>query len=290
MFCEMMGGTIAVASTPGVGTTFTVRLPREVRDPREAASAGTPATTDEGRAGTVLVIDDDPAARTITRRVLAREGYRVVEASDGETGLRFARECHPRLITLDVLMPGMDGWAVLAALKADPDLRAIPVILQTILEDRNLGFSMGAAEYLTKPVDRKQLTALIKRYVPAENGGPILVVEDDPATRIMLGRTLSKAGWRVTEAENGLVALDRVAEHAPSLVLLDLMMPEMDGFEFLDQLRRQSEAEIPVIVITAKTLTEKERNRLNGGVERIVMKRTLETEALLAEVRRLVPR
>jgi CheY-like chemotaxis protein len=184
----------------------------------------------------------------------------------------------------------MDGWAVLAALKSDPNLRSIPVILQTILEDRNLGFSMGAAEYLTKPVDRKQLTALVRRYVPVDTGGRILVVEDDVPTRAMLERTLSKAGWQVEEAENGRVALDRVAERPPSLVLLDLMMPEMDGFEFLDQLRRtEPEKGIPVIVITAKTLTEADRDRLNGGVERIVMKRTLEAEALLSEVRRLVP-
>jgi CheY-like chemotaxis protein len=240
----------------------------------------------------VLVIDDDPAARALTRRALEREGYGIVEAADGETGLRLARELRPRLITLDVLMPGMDGWAVLAALKSDSDLAAIPVILQTILEDRNLGFALGASEYLTKPVDRKRLAALVKRYVPRDGGGPVLVVEDDAPTRALLSRTLSKAGWTVAEAENGRVALERIGEARPSLILLDLMMPEMDGFEFVDTLRRGDGGgpAIPIVVITARTLSDAERRHLNGGVERVVQKHALDAEALLAEVRRLVPR
>ena len=292
LFCEMMGGAITVASTPGQGTAFTVRLPVEVRDPRAVATtdaAVTVAAVAGGTAGTVLVIDDDPAARAITRRLLAREGYRVIEAADGKTGLRLAREHRPDLITLDILMPGMDGWAVLSALKADPDLAATPVILQTIIEDRNLGFSLGAAEYLTKPIDRKQLAALVKRYVPTASTGPVLVVEDDAPTRALLGRALTKAGWTVADAENGRVALEWIAGTRPALVLLDLMMPEMDGFEFLDTLRKdETRRDIPVVVITAKTLTEDDRRRLNGGVERVVQKRTLDTDVLLAEVRALL--
>jgi CheY-like chemotaxis protein len=186
-------------------------------------------------------------------------------------------------------MPGMDGWAVLAGLKADPALAAIPVILQTILEDRNLGFALGASEYLTKPIERKRLAALVKRYVPSPSAGPVLVVEDDAPTRALLQRALTKAGWTVTEAENGRIALDRIAEARPALVLLDLMMPEMDGFEFLDVLRqRETGAAIPVVVITAKTLTDDDRRRLNGGVERVVQKHALDSQALLAEVRALV--
>src|SRR5262245_19174176 len=156
-------------------------------------------------------------------------------------------------------MPGMDGWAVLAGLKADPSLAGIPVILQTILEDKNLGFALGASEYLTKPIDRKRLAALVKRYVPTAAAGPVLVVEDDAATRSMLGKTLAKAGWQVTEAENGRVALERMQTTSPALILLDLMMPEMDGFEFLDALRHhQPRRQVPVVVITAKTLTEED--------------------------------
>ncbi len=180
MFCEMMAGEITVTSTPGVGTTFTVRLPREVPDPHQAA-ATPPLVSGDGSA-LVLVIDDDPVARDITRRILARAGYRVAEASDGESGLRVARELRPRLITLDVLMPGMDGWEVLEVLKEDPELASTPVILQTVLENRNLGFSLGAAEYLTKPVDRQQLTTLARRYVSGDAEPPSGVFEDDPAT------------------------------------------------------------------------------------------------------------
>ena len=283
-FCELLGGDVTAASEPGRGSTFTVRLPVDLSEPIPPPDRAQLAAS----AGTVLVIDDDPAARAITRRVLSREGYGVVEAADGETGLRLARELRPDLITLDILMPGMDGWAVLTALKADPDLAATPIILQTILEDRNLGFALGASEYLTKPIDRKRLAALVKRYVPHRSAGPILLVEDDAPTRSLLGRTLTKAGWAVTEAENGRIALERVAATRPSLVLLDLMMPEMDGFEFLDVLRRDPAGRtIPVVVITAKTLTEGDRHRLNGGVERVVLKHTLDAEALLAEVRRV---
>ena len=285
MFCEVMGGSISVASTAGEGTTFTVLLPVTVRDPLAAIAPPTDVLSAE-HAGTVLVIDDDPEARAITRRVLAREGYRVAEAADGESGLRLARELHPDLITLDVLMPGMDGWAVLAELKEDVALAAIPVILQTITEDRNMGFALGASEYLTKPIERKQLAALVKRYVPSPSSGSVLVVEDDAPTRALLVRALSGAGWTVVEAANGRLALEAIAESTPNLVLLDLMMPEMDGFEFLDVLRREeSRRSIPVVVITAKSLTEHDRRRLNGDVARVVQKHSLDAEALLAEVR-----
>jgi PAS domain S-box-containing protein len=287
-FCELMGGEVAVTSEAGRGTTFTARLPADAGEP-VARSAPNEEVHAQQHAGTVLVIDDDPAARAITRRVLEREGYGVEEAADGETGLRLAKELHPDLITLDILMPVMDGWAVLSRLKADPALANTPVILQTIVEDRNMGFTLGAAEYLTKPIERKRLAALVKRYVASARMGPVLVVEDDQPTRALLARELAKAGWTVAEAENGRVALERIAESRPALVLLDLMMPEMDGFEFLDVLRQDDAGRgIPVVVITAKTVTADDRHRLNGGVERVLQKRALDADALLAEVRALV--
>ena len=174
----------------------------------------------------------------------------------------------------------------IAELKEDAALSSIPVILQTITEDRNMGFALGASEYLTKPIERKQLAALVKRYVPSPSAGSVLVVEDDAPTRALLVRALSAAGWTVSEAANGRLALEAIAASTPNLVLLDLMMPEMDGFEFLDVLRREERRRnIPVVVITAKSLTAHERRRLNGDVARVVQKHTLDAEALLAEVR-----
>jgi hypothetical protein len=290
MFCEMMGGSIAVDSAPGVGTTFTVRLPTDVHDPRELVSVAPQAALEaSGTAGTVLVIDDDPEVRQLLVRMLGKEGFRVVEAAGGKEGLALARAEQPDVITLDVLMPGLDGWEVLAALKNDAALSGIPVVMLTITDERNLGFSLGAAEYLTKPIERAQLSAVLARYrrTPGDGGGrDVLVVEDDAATRAQLRRTLEKEGWSVREAEDGRVGLERVAAHSPALILLDLMMPEMDGFEFLEGLRASYPgAAPPVVVITAKELTDADRQRLNGGVRSVVRKRTQDIDALLAELR-----
>ncbi len=286
MFCEMMGGDITVASTPGEGTAFTVRLPIEVSDPnleKPAAPVAAGKST-----GTVLVIDDDPATRQLLARMLGKDGFRVLEASGGEEGLALARSERPDVITLDVLMPGLDGWGVLAALKNEPALADIPVVMLSITDERNLGFSLGATEYLTKPIERAQLSAVLSRYRRAP-GAQVLIVEDDGATRAVLRRSLEKEGWTVTEAENGRVGLQRVASAAPALVLLDLMMPEMDGFEFLDGLRALQAAEpLPVVVITAKELTDHDRQRLNGGVRAIVQKGSQDIDGLLDDVRRRV--
>ena len=295
MFCEMMGGEIGVTSTPGAGTTFTVRLPREVRDARaaeataaEAGAAAAPAPGPEGSAGTVLVIDDDPDARRLLGRMLQREGFRIVEAAGGEAGLALARSERPDVITLDVLMPEVDGWAVLARLKGDPELARIPVIMATVTDDRNLGFSLGATDYLSKPIDRNRLHEILTRYrrAPGADRTPrVLVVEDDEATRSVLRRALEKEGCQVREAGNGRAGLEQVAAERPSLILLDLMMPEMDGFEFLEGLRQEGRDTPPVVVITAKELTEEDRRRLNGGVRAVVQKRPQDFDGLLAEVR-----
>ena len=285
MFCEMMGGGISVSSTPGAGTTFVVRLPSEVRLPRERVAVPPAAVDASGLVGTVLVIDDDPAARQLLVRMLGKEGFRVVEAASGEAGLALARKERPDVITLDVLMPGMDGWGVLAALKNDAALASIPVVMLTIMDQEHLGFSLGAAEYLTKPVERAQLAAVLARY-RRPSGAGVLVVEDDPATRAVLRRSLEKEGWAVTEAENGRVGLERVAADPPALILLDLMMPEMDGFEFLDGLRSRGLAgAAPVVVLTAKELTDEDRLRLNGGVREVVQKRPQDIDLLLEDVR-----
>ncbi len=268
-FCRMMGGDVTVESEENVGSTFTIRLPREVRE------GGVPETDiGEGDGPLVLVIDDDPATRDLVRRHLEADDYRVATASDGEAGIALARELRPAAITLDVMMPGMDGWAVLAALKAERDLSGIPVIMLSILDEKPLGMALGAAGYLTKPVEKDRLITVLGHF--AQDGDTrVLVVEDDDATRDIVRRTLEEVGCTVTEAENGLVGLERVATDRPSLILLDLMMPELDGFGFLDELhRRPDDADIPVVVMTAKDLTEDDRARLNGGVERILQKGT----------------
>jgi CheY-like chemotaxis protein len=186
-------------------------------------------------------------------------------------------------------MPGMDGWAVLTALKADPDLVDIPAIMLTMLDEKNLGYTLGASEYLTKPIDRERLAAVLKKQLRDHETGPILLVDDDAQTRQLLRRAVENGGWTVGEAENGRVALERVAEARPRLILLDLMMPGMDGFEFLAALRKHREwRAIPVVVITAKDLTAEDRLQLNGYVQQILQKEAYSRDELLAWVRDLL--
>jgi signal transduction histidine kinase/CheY-like chemotaxis protein len=286
LFCEMMGGVISVSSVAGRGTTFTVRLPVEAEAETRVADGTQAATADGAHAGTVLVIDDDPAARNIVARTLSKDGFRVLEAAGGEAGLALARAERPDVITLDVLMPSMDGWSVLAALKSDPALSAIPVVMLTITDEPTLGFSLGAAEYLTKPIERARLREVLQRYRHASDAG-VLIVEDDEPTRSVLRRALEKEGWRVSEAENGRVGLERLDAEPPALVLLDLMMPELDGFGFLDGVRARPLERAPsVVVMTAKELTDADRLRLHGAVREVIKKGASDLDALLDEVRR----
>jgi len=290
--CQMMGGDITVESELGKGSRFTIQLPIEVIDEKAIMSSLPTSATKQQlpqKVGTVLVIDDDFSVHEIMKSYLGKEGLRVESASSGEEGLRLAKELKPDAITLDVMMPSMDGWAVLSALKADPELADIPVIMLTIVDNQNMGYALGASDYLTKPIDRKRLIAILQKYKHSDLSCPILVVEDDILTRQMMRRLLEKEGCMVSEAENGRVALQRVAENQPSLILLDLMMPEMDGFEFITKLHSHQEwCEIPIVVITAKDITTEDRQRLNGGVEKILQKGTYSREDLLAKVRDLV--
>jgi CheY-like chemotaxis protein len=237
----------------------------------------------------VLVVVDDPSVRELMQRFLRGEGMRIVAAASGEEGLRLARELKPAAITLDVMMPGMDGWMVLSALKADPELAEIPVTMLTIVEDRGLGYALGAADYLTKPIDRARLVAALRRHCRDRADCVALIVEDDPATREAVRRALEHDGWTVHEAENGQVALERLAAGLPGVILLDLMMPTMDGFELVAELRTRPEwREIPVVVMTAKDLTDEDRKRLNGSVRAIVQKAGHSRDTFLAEVRDLL--
>lgn len=289
-FCRMMGGDLAVVSEAGKGSVFTATLPRLVTEvrPTEAPRA---AETVARSGGTVLilVIDDDAAARDLLQRHLVRAGYAVETAANGYQGLEMARRLRPSVITLDLLMPGMDGWTVLSALKADDALREIPVVIVSVLDEASLGQALGAADYLVKPVDGERLTGVLARFRGAEKPARVLVIDDDAATRELLERQLTRAGWEVDTAADGRAGLARFDEAPPAVVLLDLLMPRMDGFAFLERLReREVEPRVPVIILTNLDLSAEDRARLNGEAARIMQKAALSFDALAAEIREVL--
>ena len=291
-FAEMLGGSVTVTSEMGKGSTFTLEIPAAVTK-KHVPSVAVPSrrTTPPPPAGSTLVlaIDDDASVRDWMERALTHHGFHAITAAGGKEGLDLARQLRPAVIVLDVMMPGMDGWAVLTALKADPILADIPVVMATILEDRNMGYALGASDYLTKPVDRKRLLAVLNRHCAKDRGLPILIVEDEETMRETMRRTLTREGWQVVEAENGKIALELLKETTPALILLDLMMPEMDGFTFLDELRSSSEHKhVPVVVVTAKDLTPADHERLNAQAEKVIQKGAYNRNDLLREVSRLV--
>jgi signal transduction histidine kinase/CheY-like chemotaxis protein len=286
-FCLMLGGDVMVRSELSEGSTFVVTLPAVCPTTDEAL----PQERAEGTAGTVLVIDDERTTHDLLERELGARGYRVVHAAGGREGLRVAREMRPDAITLDVIMPELDGWAVLRELKADPDLRSIPVVLVTVLGDREMGYALGAADYLTKPIDPDALLGVLGRFHAGDGEVPVLVVDDDPMTREMLRRLLSKRGWSVTEAANGSDALSVLGRTRPAVVLLDLMMPGMDGFEVLDAMRREATwRDIPVVVVTAKDLSTEEVTWLNQHAERVFQKGAYKRSELVGTIHDMIAR
>jgi signal transduction histidine kinase/DNA-binding response OmpR family regulator len=291
-FAQMMGGDVVAASEFGRGSTFTVRLPRGTpgKKPAEKPSPSRPIPALESPAApTVLAIDDDQNARELLERGLAKEGFRVVTASSGEEGVRLAKEIRPDAITLDVLMPGMDGWAVLKAFKADPATSTIPVIMISMVDDKEMAFALGAADYMTKPLDRDRLLDLLRKYGAHGKSSLILVVEDDAPTREVARRMLEAEGCAVIEAETGLVAIERLKKQRPDLILLDLMMPEMDGFEFVTEIRTHEDWRgIPVVVVTAKDITPEDKDRLEGHVKKIFRKGQYSRADLAQEIRSIL--
>ena len=282
---RMMGGDVTVASEPGKGSVFTVRLPGGVDSPaRTFAESGRRPKGDR-----VLVIDDDATARELLADQLKAEGFSVVTASGGLEGLKLAKELRPRVITLDVIMADLDGWSVLAALRQDSELAEIPVIMVTIVDQQHRAVALGAAGYLTKPIDRERLHRMVEHFRAPAQPTRVLLVEDDAFQRERMRAWLESQRWIVQEAANGREALDRLHQGKPDLILLDLMMPEMDGFQVVATLQKDPGwRDIPVIVITALDLDANARERLNSGVQSVLLKETFRPAELVERVRRLV--
>ena len=290
-FCRLMKGDIIVESEQGKGAQFIVKLPRRVSQVEQFVdSQRFVVATPESPKATVLVVDDDPITFETISRDLAESGIRVVSAANASEGLRNAQALHPDVITLDVFMDGMDGWEMLAKLKSDPLLARIPVIMLTIADEKKKGFSLGVAEYLVKPASRSELIALVSKYLgdsrhTASRSDDILLVDDDVANRQLMGKILRDNGWRVREAGNGKEALQLLEDGVPGLVVLDLIMPEMDGITFLGELRKSPTwCRVPVVVISAKDLSQDERRLLQMNVDMVMQKSTRESSELIREV------
>ena len=295
-FAEKLGGGIAVESREGKGSIFRLTVaaelaPETVEDGAAVQPGAAEATRRLDGGNRVLVVDDDPAARDLLSRFLVREGFAASTAADGQTGLALARSLRPRAILLDVEMPRMDGWSVLHALRSDPDLAATPVIMVSVVNEKSLGFALGATDYLVKPIEWDRLKAIMDRLHPHKEGSTVMLIDDDPDARHRLKTMLSREGWSVTEAGNGREALDDLARNGPpGLILLDLMMPVMDGFDFLRRLRQRPDGGlVPVVVLTAKDVTPEERADLDQKAERVISKGSIRLSDLAHELRALIP-
>jgi signal transduction histidine kinase/CheY-like chemotaxis protein len=300
---ELHGGRVE-ASSGGInlGSTFSVYLPaakpgeevstRPIPMPPRTLSAEAPRSVDAAvSAPTVLVVEDDVHIATVLRTYLEADGYRVEVADDGQTAIDMAKALDPFAITLDISLPKLDGWGVLNALKRDHATSNIPVVVVSIVDNRDFGLVLGATEYLVKPIDPDRLRGVLHGLAAARSAGDgsVLIVDDDPALRDVLRSLLVEDGWRVTTAADGAAALEALAHERPSAMVLDLMMPRIDGFEVLRTLREQpTTRDLPVIVVTARDLTDDDRQRLSRSCQRVILKQAMPLEDLRHEIRVLL--
>ncbi|WP_353570897.1 response regulator [Candidatus Albibeggiatoa sp. nov. BB20] len=297
-FVEMMGGYIKVKTAHNEGSTFSVHLPVDVeaylqqQSQKKAPRTRKPTKAQQQLSNKnlqVLVIDDDSDVRTLLKTHLQHLNYQALLASDGKTGLSMARQYVPDAILLDVMMPEVDGWTVLSQLKADILLQHIPVIMATMVDNKHLGYALGADDYLTKPISRQQLRRVLDRYIHLSKTPNLLLIEDNQTMQDMMQRLLAQEGWRVRLAENGKVALQQIEQELPDLILTDLMMPEMNGFVFLQHLREREEwCDIPVIILTAKELTLKERQAFDDAAQTTFIKGSYDKAQLLSQINTLL--
>jgi signal transduction histidine kinase/DNA-binding response OmpR family regulator len=273
---EMHGGRIWVESEAGKGSTFGIALPAGAEAlavpsaPQAGVDSGSAPEAAPSTRPTVVVVEDDRRSFDLLRVYLEAAGARVVSAGDGEEGLDTVRRLSPAGVVLDILLPGIDGWDVLAQLKADPGTAEIPVVVVSMLDERGRGFALGATEYLVKPVGKEQLLAALYRAAAMERKGgkhTVVAIDDDPLAIELVRASLEPEGWTVLGAATGEQGLAMIREQQPSAVLLDLLMPGMDGFEVVEALRADPETKsVPVVILTSKSMTPQDKERLQGRI------------------------
>jgi CheY-like chemotaxis protein len=282
----MMGGDVIVTSELGVGSVFTLYVPRECPQDYDEVEGGNSIDKLTEEEKIVVLIDDDVAMHDLIRRTLSKIGLKLVGAVDSEKGMQIVREMKPKLLLLDVLMPGRDGWSILKECKSDPELKDMPVVMVSQLSQDVLSQSLGADDYLTKPINRDLFLETVSRLISvADQDGTVLIIDDDADVRDLLSRMLSDAGFKYDTAKDGKEGLEKLNKN-PNLIVLDLEMPRMDGFEFLENYMKEfNETErAPVLVYSGKDLTEVQREMLEKNVAGMVKKDEVSMDELSAIV------
>ena len=283
-FAEMMGGGVEVSSKVGEGSTFSIFVPRVSLDEEQIEEEDFENPEIQKGDEYILLVDDDTATHDVVKRAIKKEGHTVFSCFDGDEGIEQARKVEPKLILLDVLMPGRDGWSVLKELKKDKKLKNIPVVITSVLNEESLASSLGADDYMKKPIDRTFFLNIVKRYI-TEKDQKVLIVDDDENTRDLLNKILNNEGYLSIDAKNGEDALERVKEK-PDLIVLDLDMPKMDGFEFIERTQEDG-IKIPIVVFSGKDITAVEEKMLSKFTEGIVKKES-KVQTLVNEVNQIL--